>query len=89
MQMFEQNMLQNNIKQELINDAMDGVFEDDAEEETSVYFDFYDHLRSIFLLFSDQLVDQVLSELNINIGPQIPGSFRFYSMKRKKKRFFF
>ena len=34
MQMFEQNMTANNIKQEMMNDAMDGVFEDDDEEAT-------------------------------------------------------
>ena len=35
MQMFEQNMTANSIKQEMMNDAMDGAFEDgDDEEET-------------------------------------------------------
>ncbi len=35
MQMFEQNMTANNIKQEMMNDAMDAAFEgDDDEEET-------------------------------------------------------
>ena len=34
MMMFEQNMTANNIKQEMMNDAMDAVFEDDDEEAT-------------------------------------------------------
>ena len=34
MMMFEQNMTANNIKQEMMNDAMDGVFDDGDEEET-------------------------------------------------------
>ncbi|CAF0857115.1 unnamed protein product [Rotaria sordida] len=55
MQMFEQNMTANNIKQEMMNDAMDAVFEGDEDEEAT-----------------DELVDQVLNELNINIANQIP-----------------
>jgi hypothetical protein len=33
MQMFEQNMTANNIKQEMMNDAMDAAFEGDEDEE--------------------------------------------------------
>lgn len=33
MQMFEQNMTANNIKQEMMNDAMDAAFGDDEDEE--------------------------------------------------------
>ena len=33
MQMFEQNMTANNIKQEMMNDAMDAAFEGDDDEE--------------------------------------------------------
>ncbi|CAF3337577.1 unnamed protein product [Rotaria sp. Silwood1] len=55
MQMFEQNMTANNIKQEMMNDAMDAAFEGDEDEEAT-----------------DELVDQVLNELNINIANQIP-----------------
>ncbi|CAF2362242.1 unnamed protein product [Rotaria sp. Silwood2] len=55
MQMFEQNMTANNIKQEMMNDAMDAAFEGDEDEEAT-----------------DELVDQVLNELNINIAEQIP-----------------
>ena len=33
MQMFEQNMTANNIKQEMMNDAMDGAFEGEDDEE--------------------------------------------------------
>ena len=33
MQMFEQNMTANNIKQELMEDAMSGAFEGDDDEE--------------------------------------------------------
>jgi cell division protein FtsL len=35
MQMFEQNMTANNIKQEMMNDAMDAAFEGDEDEEES------------------------------------------------------
>lgn len=34
MMMFEQNMTANNIKQEMMNDAMDAAFEEDDEEAT-------------------------------------------------------
>lgn len=34
MMMFEQNMTAHNIKQEMMNDAMDAAFEDDDEEAT-------------------------------------------------------
>ncbi|CAF4983492.1 unnamed protein product, partial [Rotaria magnacalcarata] len=40
MQMFEQNMTTNSIKQEMMNDAMDAAFEgDDDEEETEELVD--------------------------------------------------
>lgn len=35
MQMFEQNMAANNIKQEMMNDAMDAAFEGDDDEEAT------------------------------------------------------
>ena len=35
MQMFEQNMTANNIKQEMMNDAMDAAFEGDEDEEAT------------------------------------------------------
>ncbi|CAF1175350.1 unnamed protein product [Adineta ricciae] len=35
MQMFEQNMTANNIKQEMMNDAMDAAFEGDDDEEAT------------------------------------------------------
>jgi len=57
MQMFEQNMTANNIKQEMMSDAMDAAFGDDEDEEAT-----------------DELVDQVLNELNITIGNQIPAA---------------
>lgn len=47
MMMFEQNMTANNIKQEMMNDAMDAAFEgDDDEEATYVMKEF---LRNSFL----------------------------------------
>jgi len=57
MQMFEQNMTANNIKQEMMNDAMDAAFEGDEDEEAT-----------------EELVDQVLSELNITMANQIPAA---------------
>jgi hypothetical protein len=38
MQMFEQNMMANNIKQEMMSDAMDGAFEGDDDEEATYVF---------------------------------------------------
>ena len=35
MQMFEQNMTANNIKQEMMNDAMDAAFEGDEDEDAT------------------------------------------------------
>jgi len=35
MQMFEQNMTANNIKQEMMSDAMDAAFEGDEDEEAT------------------------------------------------------
>lgn len=35
MMMFEQNMTANNIKQEMMNDAMDAAFEGDEDEEAT------------------------------------------------------
>lgn len=35
MQMFEQNMAANNIKQEMMNDAMDAAFEGEDDEEAT------------------------------------------------------
>ncbi|CAF1129923.1 unnamed protein product [Adineta steineri] len=57
MQMFDQNMTANNIKQEMMNDAMDAAFEGEDDEDAT-----------------EELVDQVLSELNITMGNQIPNA---------------
>ena len=39
--------------------------------------------RIDILLFSEQLVDQVLSELNINIGNQIPSKSLDFEVEKK------
>lgn len=41
-------------------------------------------LSGISLIFSDELVDQVLGELNINMANQIPGQWRSMSEFRQK-----
>ncbi|CAF1425881.1 unnamed protein product [Adineta steineri] len=55
MQMFDQNMTANNIKQEMMNDAMDSVFEGEDDEDAT-----------------EELVNQVLNELNIDVANQVP-----------------
>ncbi len=52
MQMFEQNMTANNIKQEMMNDAMDAAFEgDDDEEERYKKMDFIKVIKIILSIF--------------------------------------
>ncbi|CAF1199649.1 unnamed protein product [Adineta steineri] len=54
-QMFDQNMTANNTKQEMMNDAMDSVFEGEDDEDAT-----------------EELVNQVIDEFNIDVANQIP-----------------